>query len=81
MNCEDCAHEKVCEGYSNCEEVGLCEPKRPHGEWINPSENPEFSNREFFYDCSICGNTQMDETNFCPNCGSDNRKKVKISDM
>lgn len=54
-------------------EVGGDCPLRPQGEWINPSENPEFSNREFFYDCSICGNTQMDETNFCPNCGADMR--------
>ena len=45
--------------------------ERPQGEWINPSENPEFSNREFFSDCSICGYTQMDESNFCPNCGAE----------
>lgn len=51
----------------------LSKQDRPQGEWINPSENPEFSNREFFYDCSICGNTQMDETNFCQNCGADMR--------
>ena len=38
MRCEDCVHEKVCEGFSNCETEGLYEPKRPHGKWIPCSE-------------------------------------------
>lgn len=46
---------------------------RPQGEWINPTKNTDFSNRDLFSDCSICGHTQMDETNFCPNCGADMR--------
>ena len=61
-------------GYKQAILDGKTNFTRPQGEWINPSENPEFSNREFFYDCSICGNTQMDETNFCPNCGADMRE-------
>ena len=64
-------------GYKQAIIDGRANYSRSQGEWINPSENPEFSNREFFYDCSICGNTQMDETNFCPNCGADMREGAK----
>lgn len=80
MRCEDCIHEKVCEGYSNCEEVGLFEPKRPHGEWV---EVPKYKG---FYACSKClerlggdfwafDHWEMRKENFCPVCGSDNRKR------
>ena len=48
----------------------LQEPERKKGKWINPSQNPEFANKDFFNDCSLCGFTTMDETNFCPNCGA-----------
>lgn len=51
--------------------------QRPHGEWIDKGEYAE---------CSICGScsgTQFDgvepiplKTNFCPNCGSDNRPRI-----
>lgn len=51
--------------------------ERPQGEWINPSENPEFSNKDFFNDCSLCGHTQMDKSNFCPKCGADMREEYK----
>lgn len=44
--------------------------ERPTGEWINPSKSPEIANKDFFSDCSNCGYTQMDETNYCPNCGA-----------
>ena len=47
--------------------------ERQQGEWISPTKNTDFSNRDLFSDCSICGHTQMDETNFCPNCGADMR--------
>lgn len=46
---------------------------RMKGEWVSPTKNTDFSNRDLFSDCSICGHTQMDETNFCPNCGADMR--------
>lgn len=70
MRCEDCIHEKVCEGYSNCEEAGLCEPKRPHGEWITCKDDN-------FCKCSVCMNIVMCEelSNFCPDCGADMRPK------
>lgn len=37
--------------------------------WINPSQNPEFKNKELFNDCSRCGFTTMDKSNYCPYCG------------
>lgn len=40
------------------------------GHWINPSQNSEYVNREFFSDCSECGYTTSDETDACPNCGT-----------
>lgn len=74
MNCEDCAHEKVCEGYSNCEEAGLCEPKRPHGEW----EALGFQQGYVFCRCSNCHKTMRlyrdSKNEFC--CIADIRKKV-----
>jgi len=43
---------------------------RPHGEWI-PCEDDNFCK------CSECKQIMMSEerSNYCPNCGSDNRKK------
>lgn len=75
MNCEDCVHEKVCEGYSNCEEAGLYEPKRPHGEWKRISMDKYIRHASCFYRCSVCGEDTIGETNFCPNCGADMRKE------
>lgn len=83
MRCEDCVHEKVCEGYSNCEEAGLCEPKRQHGEWIfsgveHTSDNPIDSDS---YYCSVCKRSisttltrPEDLFPFC-HCGADMRKE------
>lgn len=48
----------------------LEEAERRTGKWINPSGNPEFVNKEFFHDCSVCGYTVMNKSNFCPNCGA-----------
>ncbi|MDY6340253.1 MAG: hypothetical protein SPL61_11550 [Saccharofermentans sp.] len=38
--------------------------------WINPSRNPEFVNKDFFSDCSNCGNTVSfgEEGSVCPRC-------------
>ena len=87
MKCEDCIHEKVCEGYSNCEEAGLCEPKRPHGKWIttsNPNHSPFDNTNEFIYICSKCTYSSGDRItaywNFCPNCGADMRKEGEKND-
>ena len=41
-----------------------------HGEWVNPSKNPSYTNKDIFSDCNVCGFTQMDETTYCPNCGA-----------
>ena len=39
-------------------------------EWINPSQNPEYDNKDFFSDCPICGYTVSygEEPEVCPNC-------------
>lgn len=61
-----------------CEE--LCKDEYAlvvHGEWINPSRNPDIVNKDFFSDCSVCGETFMDESNYCPSCGA-KMKKPKL---
>lgn len=47
--------------------------ERPHGKWIETDDELKISD----YRCSVCGQlTDLDEPwNFCPNCGSDNRKR------
>lgn len=39
-------------------------------EWINPTRNPDFVNKDFFSDCPICGYTvgYGKEPDICPNC-------------
>ena len=49
--------------------------QRPHGEWIDRSDGGRirypFWER---YECSKCG-AKSENTNFCPNCGADNRPR------
>lgn len=82
MRCEDCIHEKVCEGYSNCEEVGLCEPKRPHGEWVEqPNDHNHFMCSECGKPCDMVltasGFVVEQLSDFCPDCGADMRDKKR----
>lgn len=82
MMCEDCIHEKVCEGYSNCEEVGLCEPKRTHGEWIEqPNDHNHFMCSECGKPCdrvlTVSGYIVEQLSDFCPDCGADMRGEKK----
>lgn len=57
----------------------LREQKRPHGEWIK-----KYDEKTQYYTCtcSVCGDMHrlpinyFLESNFCPKCGSDNRKKA-----
>ena len=49
----------------------LKQPEQKKGKWISPSQNPEFANKDFFNDCSVCGFTTMDKTDFCPHCGAE----------
>lgn len=42
-------------------------PKK--GKWIDMSEDYG----DYDYKCSICGSVQWDNTDFCPDCGSDMR--------
>lgn len=81
MKCEECVHERVCDGYSNCEEVGLCEPKRQHGEWIKEHLQIDEHHFRSFAKCEICGckfkpySFAVKEFDFCPKCGADMRKE------
>lgn len=45
-------------------------PRITTAHWINPSRNPEFVNKDFFSDCSNCGNTvSLDQEGpECPRC-------------
>lgn len=43
------------------------------GEWMEAIGE----NYWFDYTCSICGELEEFEYNFCPNCGADMRKKVE----
>ena len=70
MRCEDCVHEKVCEGFSNCESEGLCELKRPNGEWKR-EPNGYLATRK----CSNCGFDGNQLWHFCPNCGAKMRRE------
>ena len=48
-------------------------PKRliiPQGEWILL--------KGYDYKCSLCGEVERAEKNFCPNCGAEMREKVSI---
>lgn len=45
---------------------------RPHGEWIRDDFGDFFKSEK----CSECGlRVALSGFNFCPNCGSDNRKR------
>lgn len=50
--------------------IKALKPEQKKGKWITPSRNPEYVNKEFFSDCSVCGFTTMDEKKECPNCGA-----------
>lgn len=58
-----------------CDAVYHGEPyhNRPHGEWIYHKEW-EFDG-ECAFECSKCGMGTDVDYNFCPRCGSDNRKR------
>lgn len=45
---------------------------RPQGEW-NDFEADEWYGMQ--YKCSLCGHITIDVDNYCPNCGSRNRKE------
>lgn len=46
----------------------LKQSEQRKGKWINPSQNPGYVNKEFFYDCSVCGFTTMQNSDICPCC-------------
>lgn len=57
---------------------GLPYEERPHGEWI---EQFDVKTQYYTCTCSVCGDTHrllinyFLESNFCPNCGADMRKR------
>ena len=63
-----CRHNEVYETIDNA--IKALKEQRPHGEW---EKKPEIC-YDYFY-CSECGYAYKHAFNFCPNCGSDNRKK------
>jgi hypothetical protein len=50
-----------------------------HGEWLDNGEKDVYGiSKPFAISCSICGSSAGTSwMNFCPNCGSDMRKKVQ----
>ena len=78
LNCNACIY-KDCAKIDSCA-IGMqkflnAEREQKIGKWIKPSRNPEFVNKEFFCDCSVCGFTTMDEQKECPNCGAKMQKE------
>lgn len=41
-----------------------------HGHWVHPSQNCDYRSRDIFSDCSVCGDIQIENTPYCPNCGA-----------
>lgn len=46
-----------------------------HGEWIHKPSSDTLGGTDATYDwmCSVCKDTSVDDTNYCPNCGADMR--------
>ena len=84
--CEKCTHEEICrreqcgEPYCVIRSCFDFEAKRPRGEWICEGAMADYTN-VLVYRCSVCeehfvGHEEdIKLRNFCPNCGSDNRKR------
>lgn len=75
LNCAACAFdENQCKIGDKCA-LGVlkflnAEREQKKGKWITPSRNPDFVNKDFFCDCSVCGFTTSNEQKECPNCGA-----------
>lgn len=86
--CENCIHFCVCVYRDGTHINASCcafyeQNKRPNGEWIETSniwETEDLSGWGYWKECSSCHCQEKRRTAFCPNCGSDNRKKVKRND-
>ena len=63
-------------GYAEAIEMAIeaLEVGRPHGEWLTSPIKSDM------WHCSVCGSPLMtddiEETHFCPNCGSEMRGRV-----
>lgn len=47
----------------------LSQPQRMRGKWINVTKTGGAE----LWKCSECGELELEDSYFCPNCGSDNR--------
>ena len=87
--CEDCIHNEVCryEAYcpsGHCNDKETLDDIRPQGEWVHLQAMGD-------YKCSICDAENLykyaneherwikTNSNFCPNCGANMRKKHQCS--
>lgn len=77
MDCENCIHYCVCSYDGTNTSANYCsfyEEVRPHGEWSEVFEHLGIK----YHKCMACyTGIKLDviHQNFCPNCGSDNRKR------
>ena len=47
--------------------------KRKTGEWEQVSASRYRTSARYAYKCSVCGDIDWFDSNFCPNCGADMR--------
>ena len=57
----------LCDGIEECDAVAL---ERKKGEWIDITK----TGGDFVWKCSKCGELNLEDTYFCPNCGADMRR-------
>lgn len=94
MKCDNCRYTKMCVrrlhpmgDTFNCKHYEEYEP-RPHGEWkeftvstyrgTDEWGEPKWGKGKKFI-CKRCGRRTVIRENFCPNCGSDNRRRENNS--
>ena len=46
------------------------QPEPHEGEWEQVSAQRYFMSASYFYRCSVCGENNPRNTNYCPNCGA-----------
>ena len=54
---------------ADIEAMPTVEPQRIKGRWINVTKTGGAE----LWKCSECGELELEDSYFCPNCGSDNR--------
>lgn len=65
------------DGYQQPIANGIPYEGRPNGEWIEHKQAEEVDGHLISnYECSCCHSWKRENTDFCPNCGADMRKKA-----